>query len=254
MTIKNVIEERYIRRNATHPWGLAVSKELIRGYTHIHKFGANFDIGSATDPETIWTAGGLYPWSSLSTEQTLYCLSTSTSDTSTLTIEGLDDEYKVQTETITLTGTTAVSPTNKFLQVYRMAYNGGSSNVGTITARVTSASGTIVAQIDAGKSQTLMAVYTVPADHTAFLLCLDASVQKNKDAQIGFYQRPEGESFKIAHIAEVFERSYRYDFIIPIKFNEKTDLDFRAIEVASSATRVTANFDLILVDNNDLSS
>jgi len=225
---------------------LGVAAGHYDGLSYIHKFGANFDIDNNSEPETVWSAGGLYPWSSLATAQTLYCLSDSASDTSTLTIEGLDADYNSLTETVTLTGTTAVTTTNQFIRVFRMSYDGGDTNVGNITARVTSGSGTIVAQIDADLGQTLMCVYTIPAGYTAYLLCGDASVQKNKDAQIKFFVRQFGQSFKIAHMAEVFEGTYRYDFPIPMRLQEKTDLEVRADNVETNNTRVTANFDLIL--------
>jgi hypothetical protein len=227
-------------------FGLGLAKGQFDDVTSVHKFGANFDIDNTSEPETVWTAGGLYPWSSLATAQTLYCLSDSASDTSTLTIQGLDSDYNLLTEIVTLTGTTAVTTTNQFIRVFRMSYNGGASNVGTVTARVTSGSGTIVAQIDEEFSETLMCVYTIPAGYTGYLLCGDASVQKNKDVQIKFFVRQFGQSFKIAHMAEVFERTYRYDFPIPMKLPEKTDLEVRADNVESNNTRLTANFDLIL--------
>ena len=226
---------------------LEVAKGNVAGHSFIHKFGANFDIDTNSDPETIWSAGGLYPWSSLSSAQTLYVLSTDAGDTMDVEIQGLDADYELQTETVTLTGTTAVTTTNTFLRVFRMSAD--ANNDGDITARVTSASGTIVAQIDTDYAQTLMAVYTVPAGKTAYLTALDTSVQKNKDAQVRLFQRPTGEAFRIAHMAETFESSYRYDFTIPLKFPEKTDLEVRASEVESNNTRVTANFDLLLVDN-----
>ena len=226
---------------------LEVAKGNVTGHSFIHKFGANFDVDTGSDPETVWSAGGLYPWSSLSSAQTLYVLSTDSGDTMDVTIEGLDANYKVQTETVTLTGTTAVTTTNTFLRVFRMSAD--ANNDGDITARVTSASGTIVAQIDTDYAQTLMAVYTVPAGKTAYVTTLDTSVQKNKDAQVRLFQRPTGEAFRIAHIAETYESSYRYDFMMPLKFPEKTDLEIRASEVEANNTRVTANFDLLLVDN-----
>jgi len=227
-------------------FGLGVAKGQFDDISHIHKFGANFDVDNGSVPETVWSAGGLYPFSAFTTAQTLYCLSDDDSDTSTLTIEGLDSNYDLLTETITLTGASAVTTTNQFLRIYRMIYNGGSENAGTITARTVSDSGTIVAQIDEGLSQTLMCVYTVPRGYTAYLLVGDATVQKNKDAQIRFFVRPFGQSFRVAHMAELFESSYRYDFPVPIKLTEKTDLDVRISEVESNNTRVTANFDLIL--------
>ena len=248
---KGVIEERYIRRNTAEPFYLSVSKDLVAGHEVLHKFGANFDIDVNTDPETIWSGGGLYPWSALNTAQVLYAISTSTSDTDEMTIEGLDSDYNKITETVTVNGTTAVVTTNEFKRVYRMIYNHTADNAGTITLRTGSGTGTVVSQIDIGYSQTLMALYTVPAGYTAYLLQLGASVNKNKDVQIKMYQRELNRSFKILHLTEMFENTYSMNFPLPIKIEEKTDLEIRASEAETNNTRVTATFDLLLVKESN---
>jgi hypothetical protein len=224
---------------------LDVARGAISNSKIVHKFGANFDIDQATDPESVWTGSGLYPWSSLATAQTIYCLSTSASDTAVLTIEGLDANYDEQTETVTLTGASAVTTTNTFIRVFRMTYEDG-ANVGTITARTVSASGTVVAQIDIGYAQTLMAVYTVPAGHTGYLVALDSTIDSNKNAQLLMYHRLFGKPFRIAHVAET-SGHYRYDFHAPLRVPEKTDIDIRIDNVSGNDSRVTANFDIVLI-------
>ena len=224
---------------------LDVARGSISNSKIVHKFGANFDIDQITTPETVWTAGGLYPWSSLATAQTIYCISTSASDTAVLTIEGLDANYNEQIETVTLTGTTAVATSNTFIRVFRMTYEDG-ANVGTITARVTSGTGTVVAQIDIGYAQTLMAVYTVPAGHTAYMVTTDCTIDSRKDCQILMYHRLFGKPFRIAHVAEATGH-YRYDFYAPLRVPEKTDIDIRIDNVSGNDSRVTANFDLVLI-------
>jgi len=224
---------------------LDVARLVIPNSKIVHKFGANFDIDQATDPESVWTGGGLYPWASLATAQTIHCISTSASDTATLTLEGLDANYNEQTETVTLTGTSAVTTTNTFLRVFRMTYGDG-ANVGTITARVTSGTGTVVAQIDVAYAQTLMAVYTVPAGHTGYMVALDATIDSNKNCQIFMYHRLFGKPFRIAHIAESTGH-YRYDYHAPLRIPEKTDVDIRIDDVSGNDSRVTANFDIVLI-------
>jgi len=214
----------------------------------VHKFGRNNDIDTDSEPESVWSGGGLYPWASFDTDQTLYCLSTDAGDTSTLTIEGLDDDFGLLTETVTLNGTSAVTTTNTFRRVFRMFYNGGSENAGTITARVTSGTGTVVAQVDAGLAQTTMAVYTIPAGYTGFLLAGDITVNAFRDIQLQFFVRPFGAPFRIAHMAET-RGFYRYDFVAPSAIPEKSDLDVRITDVSLSNSRVTANFDLCLIKN-----
>lgn len=223
---------------------LDIARGSISNSKIVHKFGANFDIDQGTDPESVWTGGGVYPWASLSSAQTIYCLSTDAGDTTTLTIEGLDANYDEISETVTLTGTSAVTTTNTFLRVFRMTYD--ATNVGTITARTVSASGTIVAQIDAGYAQTLMAVYTVPAGFTAYLVALDATIDGTKTCQMLMYHRLFGKPFRIAHVAES-DGHYRYDFTAPLTVPEKTDIDIRINEVSGNDARVTANFDLVLI-------
>ena len=228
---------------------LAIAKGESNGYSAVHKFGANFDLDAGTVPETIWTNGGLYPWSALDNPQIIYVKSDDSNDTSQLEIIGLDEDWKEASEVVIMSGLTPVATTSTFRRVYRMIYNHTSSNEGVITAHAGSSGGTVVATIDVGYSQTLMCVYTVPAGYTAYLVSLGFTAQKNKDAQVRFYSRGQGESFKIKHIAEVYEAQYNYMFVVPLKFPEKSDLELRSADVESNNTRVTANFDLILVKN-----
>jgi len=224
---------------------LDVARGVIPNSKIIHKFGANFDIDQATDPESIWSGGGQYPWASLATAQTIYAISTSASDTSTMTIEGLDADYNEQTETVTLNGLTAVATTNTFIRVYRMTYD--AINVGTLQARVTSGTGTIVAQIEAGDAQTLMAVYTVPAGYSGYLVNFDVTIDSKKDCTVMLYCRKHnGLPFRISHMAET-SGHYRYDFTAPLRLTEKTDIDVQVDNVSANDSSVTANFDLILI-------
>jgi len=228
---------------------LAIAQGDVNYYSSVQKFGANFDIGINSDPESIWSAGGLYPWASLDASETLFVISTDTDDTDTVLLEGLDENYLPLTESVQMTGQTAVATVNQFKRIYRMEYNHGTINEGTVTARTVSGAGVVVAQIDPTLAQTLMAVYTVPAGFTAYLTNLDFSTNKGKDAQCRLYVREFGRSFRIKHLTEVYENSYRYDFTVPLRFPEKTDLDLIVHQVESAGTRVSCNFDLILVDN-----
>lgn len=217
----------------------------------VHKSGANFDVDVSTDPETIWTGGGLYPWSALTSAQTLYCKSADAGDTGTLFVNGLDSDYKEISESITLTGTTAVTTTKQYLRVSRLAYsNGSGGNAGAITAHTVSGTGTVVGHIDAGKGQSLSAIYTVPAGHTAYMMAGDFSVQKNKGAQVHMMVRLHGSSFRINHIGEVYESTYRYDFPVPLAIPQKSDIDILVAEVETNNTRVTSNFTMVLLEDN----
>ncbi|MEK9895203.1 MAG: hypothetical protein VW518_02080 [Burkholderiaceae bacterium] len=228
------------------PFGLTLS--MLRNdpqYSYIHKFGSNLAL--AGTPESVWSAGGLYPWSSLASAQTLYVLSTDGGDTGTLTIQGLDSNYDPLTETVTLTGVTAVTTTNQFLRVFRMEYS--ATNAGTITARVTNGTGTIVAQVDIGAAQTLMAVYTIPRQKTGFLMNYTASTGKGDDASVDLYIRdPAINGFRLKSQTKIYQSSFRQEFTVPLVLQEKSDIDFRATTTNANSDCII-NFDVVILSN-----
>ena len=229
--------------------GLSISKSEVPGYTFVHVTGYNPDIDSGT-PESIWSGGGLYPWFTWDQAYTLTVVSTSASDTGSVVVYGLDADYNQVQEEIDFNGLTSGTSTQEFIRVNNAVYkNGDGSNVGTVTV---SANGNVVAHIAIGFGQNLSGIYTVPAGKTAFIVSGDFSVQKGEDAQVRFFVREFGDSFRIAHIGESYQNTYRYDFNVPLPIPEKSDLDVRGSLVETNNTRVTTNFDLILIDNNKL--
>jgi len=128
-------------------YGLDIARAAERDYTFEHKFGSNPNLTAGN--QTIWTQGGMYPWAALDGDaQTLYIVSTSASDLDTIEIFGLDNNWELQTDTVTMTGQTAVATNVPFKRIYRMIYDHTAQNVGTITARTVSGAGTVVAHID----------------------------------------------------------------------------------------------------------
>lgn len=225
-----------------------VASGYIADHYLIHKFGANFDVDSITDPETIWTAGGLYPWASWSESgNTLYIASTDANDTATITLQGLDANFDLQHEVLQLAGDTVVTSAKQYRRLDRAFYNHGAPNQGTITARVDSAAGQIVTQIDANRGQTLQAYYTVPNGYCAYLYSIDFTVQKGEDAQVAMVTRQNGGGFRVHHIAEIYQNQYNYVFTFPQRYDEQTDIDMQIVEVETNNTRVSANFELLLV-------
>ena len=225
----------------------SIAQGQINGYSLVHVTGYNPDIDLATD-ETVWSSGGLYPWSLWNSARVVTVVSTSTSDTGSVVVSGLDANYNPVVEDINFNGTTSGTGSVQFKRVNSAVYkDSGANNVGTITL---TANSTTVGVIEADIGQTLNGIYTVPAGHTAYMLAGDFSVHKAKDAQIRFFIRPFGESFRVVHIGEAYQNTYRYDFVVPVKLTEKTDVDIRATLVETNNTPVATNFSMILVDNN----
>ena len=230
---------------------LNISRGLVKGTSYVHKFGAVPSMSTSTTG-TIWDVNDtLYPWSAWATAGTITIDRADAGDANKqVTVVGLDANYDPIEETITLTNATGNTSTNSFIRVFRaFVIDGGTVNVGLISIK---RNGTTVAAIVAGKGQTLMAVYTVPAHHTAYLLKGTCSAQAGADATGDMFVRYGGQTtFRVGHSFEVSGGGgqYMYDFATSIRIPEKSDIDVR-VATRSNNGRYTAAFDLILIKDN----
>jgi len=229
---------------------LNVSRGLVLGAEVIHRSGYNPQVDTNTDPETVWTYGGLYPWSLLANAEILSIASSNTADTMDVTVIGLDDDFLPLQATVTLNGTTPVTTGSvAFRRVNDFIVNTGAENVGQIIAYTQSTNTNVVAHIPAGEGQSQEAFYTIPAGKTGYLYCGDACLGTKSDGTIKFYVREPGNPFRITHIAEISGNSYRYDFPFPIRMSSGSDLEVRLDNASSNGIRVSANFDILIVDS-----
>jgi hypothetical protein len=225
----------------------SIAQSQLDGYSMVHVTGYNPDVDSGAD-ETVWSAGGLYPWSVWDSTRVVTVVSASNLDQGSVVVSGLDASYNAITEEINCAGTTPTTGSVQFKRVNSAVYkNGVANNAGAITL---TGNGNTIGTIEAGIGQTLNGIYTVPAGYTAYIVTGDFSVQKGEDSQVRFFVRPFGQSFRIVHIGEVYQGTYRYDYVVPVAMPEKTDLDVQAALVETNNTRVTTNFSMILVRNN----
>jgi hypothetical protein len=237
------------------PFYLAVQQGKVPGYTMVNKFGYNPSIGSLAF-ETIWETGGNYPWQS--TAVTVDVVSDNTNDdvagtgARTLRIQGLDGSYNFAEETVDMDGTTTVTTTQTFLRVFRMSVEtAGTSenNEGTITATYTGGSD-VAATITSGNGQTLMCLYTIPANYTGYLLSMNISSGKDQEMDFKFIQRDNS----------VTNGAFQTKQFLNVRGGQTTVI-FNAINIipqksdiyvsgkASSTSSSSASFDLLLVQD-----
>lgn len=233
--------------------------QLPPGFGQIHKFGA-VPAMSVNTEGTIWDENDtIYPWAVIDTNGVLTVTvtepnneaSTSTAlNGSTVEIQGLDSEYNLQVETVTISGSSATT-VNTFKRVFRAIF-AAASGFDPNTKRILIKSGvTTVAKILEGNGQTLMAIYTVPAGKTGYLMRLDVTAANTSTGEFKLFCREGGTgSFNLKHVAEVNGTggAYRLDYPIPQQLPEKTDIDARIITLANNG-RYTCTFDILLVDN-----
>ena len=236
-------------KGKTEEFALQLARGHIPNHYHVHKFGA-VPAMSQNATGTIWDVNDtVYPWSVWDTAGPVTILAVNASDNNKdLTLVGLDENFAEQTEDVTLSSSGTVTTTKSFIRLYRAyLHNGSLANVGDITAQKSS---TTVLRIKAGNSQTLMSVYTIPANKTGYIIHGTCTCQAGADATGGMYVRYGGnEAFRIGHSFEVSGTGGQYDYTfgIPLPIPEKSDIDVRA-SVSSNNARITAAFDIILID------
>ncbi len=250
------------RVGTSEPFELQVARGQIAYHHDLHKFGFNPDVDDSL--ETVWTEGGLYSY--LAAATVLKVSSSSTADDSagtgarTVQLFGLDANYDEINETVTLDGQTAVNTTKSYLRINRMivrSAGSGATNAGVIYA----GTGTVTAGVPANKyatiavgdGQSLMALWTVPAGYTLYVSQTDVTVattQNNKYATVSLVARPLGEVFQVKDRFVKAESQTTITYSFPLRFEEKTDIEYRCIGYSAGAYIViSAAIDGVYIKN-----
>lgn len=244
------------------PYELQVSRGLISGVSRVPIFGHNFDIDTATVPEDVWEAGGLYPFQT--SAQSLEILSDSPLDTAlgtgarTVKVTGLDTNWVQQSETVSLNGVGVVPLTQQYLRINdcRAATSGsGYANAGLITLRV-AGGGATQALIGVGDGRAMQAVYSVPAGHTLYLSSRELSLLKQSstgsvDVTINGRNLVNGEPWTVRNIVGLQNSASSISLkalpYIPVV--AKSDLRVTVVLATANGMSVTATFEALLFTN-----
>jgi len=252
----------------SEPFELQVARGQIPGHKPLFKFGNNTTVGDSL--ETIWAEGGLYSY--LTAATVLKVSSSSTDDTSagtgarTVQLYGLDGDYNEINELVTLNGQTPVNTTQSFLRIYRIVVRSagsGGANAGVIYAGTGAVTTGVPANVYAsvngitGSNQSLMALWTVPAGYTAYLVQYEVSngTTSNTPAvcKLIFAVRPHGEVFQSKDVKSLTTGMHIEEtFSLPIKIEEKSDIEVRAISSSASVSfDISAAFEIVYIKNED---
>ena len=206
-------------------------------------FGFNRNVG--TSYETVWDDGGdyVYPSSAVAMD----VVSSSASDTMQVLISGLDANYDQISETVTLTGTSAVTTSTSFFRINSAVILAG-SNAGDISI---SNGGTKYAFIGAEIGITQSSVYTVPAGHSIYLFRIDCT-SGTVNGQKYLYLRnvatnSAGRTLRVTEAT--FLESVSFDRQVPFRIGEKTDFHFEC-KSSSSTNEVSLFVEAILVQES----
>jgi len=228
-------------QNIDLPFGVPIQMGLVDNFSGIQKFGYNSSVGSSF--ETVWDGGGDYTFITSAGTATATSSDTSSDNGGTVKVFGLDSNYDLAEETLTIGGSAS---TTSFIRIFRalmLNANTGNANVGTITITVSS---TTIAQIQPTYGQTLMSVYTTPRNYRGYLLQLDVGSSKDLENEIRFISKEidNGNVWNTKAFITTRGGFVEKNYIVPIKFTEKTDLEL--IAKASATSSISAGFELVL--------
>lgn len=244
----------------TEPFGLQVARGQIPNHQSIQIFGYNPDVD--TTEEAVWPDGGTVPRPTVAS--VLKVSSTSASDTSagtgarTVFIGGVDGNYNVIGETITLNGQTEVNTTKSYLYVnefYVLTVGTGGHNIGTINA----GTGTVTAGVPAvlydliapTYNNRTTAHYCVPVGYTAYMVegIITTGQASGNSSVTGFLKQYGTDGIlRVGAVATLNNGSVQYDFDPAYRIPEKNCVEATAIGAAAN-NAVSAFFNLILVKN-----
>jgi len=247
------------RQGAYEPFELQVSRGQIQGHSIVTVSGYNSDVDTAW--EMITPIGDLsFPATALQ----MTVSSSSASDTAagtgarTVLISGLDANYDVITDTVTMNGQTAVTTTKSFLRINNMLVTTagtGLANAGTIyigsgvvTAGVPA---TIYNVIAVGYNNTTSSQYTVPAGYTGYLVVARIGLAQDTGTSLITARTRFVGTNGIAITGPLIVTNNNIStqpFPYPISIAEKTRIQGEAIGGAAN-NEASGFFEMVLIEN-----
>lgn len=238
-------------------WLLDAARGAIPGVNLRIKTGRNRTVETTTDPEDIWTGGGIYTgFPASGVAEALSIVSDSALDTGngtgarTIRFTGLDANWREAQQTVTLTGTTPVVTTTLWQRVNFMTVltaGSGGGNAGRISIKHATTTANVFVNADIGDNRSATAAWTIPADRTGWLAqVVGTSKTKLADIEMLVLTRPFGgvwmqlSNFTLTAEATNFVQNYTGGH----ELTPKTDIVIRAQSVTQSAD-VSASFSIV---------
>lgn len=231
----------------------------------VHKFGYNPDVDASTGPDEdiIGTGGSSYLPETATAAASINISSSDAEDDPVkadtnpgtgahqIMIEGLDADYREQSEVVTLNGTANVNPVNDYLRIHR-AYAQAVGTTGTNVGAITIADGTgTFATILAGFGETTRAMYTVPANYSAgWLLDFDATLadtQSQYAEGILQYRCNCNSAWRTFHVFNVTSDGYyEHQYRMPLKLEPLSDIRLRIFNAGADNLPIAGSFTIYL--------
>jgi len=219
----------------------------------VHKFGSNPNVPtdvSTTSPEAVWDGSTSYIFPpDIGTG--IQVKSSDSNDDQEIVIQGLDENFNSQSWTGDLNGSSDVNVAGTWSRVFRAFNNDNTVLEGNINIHASGDASTSYAQVLTGNNQTLMAIYTVPADCTGYLVQYSATAHHNSIFDLSYTlqlrSRLYGKVFRVQEVTSCTNhQGVSQELPFPLQLPPKTDIIFTVTDATSSNGSVNADFDIAL--------
>lgn len=236
-----------------------ISRDAILGKADdfIHKFGSNPDVSNVVSriaPESVWDGSTEYVFPPDSGTG-IQIKSSQTIDNQEFVVQGLDENFLEQNWTGNLNGQTEVNIDGTWSRIFR-AFNNDSTYIsGNINIHPSGDDSTSYAQVLVGNDQTMMAIYTIPANFTGYLTEYHMSASNpgsssSIDYTVQIKTREYGKIFRVQEITSVGNtHNVEQIFPFPNFLKPKTDIMICAVDANGGGGTLNADFDIALVAN-----
>jgi hypothetical protein len=238
--------------------GAAVTEADVLNAYLIDKSGATAQMGVTPETmTTVWGGSGLYPWTTFTGTGAKIYIKSVTNDAKvqgkSVTIEGLDSNYDILSETVTLHATdttTPVSTVNNFYRTNKMYLSGANTNSlphdYNIELRYGSSSGTLVGQMNAPWGRGQNCFYTVPRGYEGFVLSINGNSGKADEITSSLWFHPYGGSWTLQKSFKFISGMFDHNFRTPLRISEKSDVEIRAYALVESS-RIGTEFQMLVL-------
>jgi len=238
--------------------GKAVTEADVLNAYLIDKSGATETLGtSANTMSTVWGGTGLYPWNTFTGTGDKIYIKSVTNDPKvqgkSVTIEGLDSNYDILIETVTLhptDTTTPVSTVNNFYRTNKMYLTGNNTNNlphdYNIELRYGSSSGTLIGKMNAPWGRGQNCFYTVPRGYEGFILSINGNGGKMDEITSSLWFHPYGGTWTLQKSFKFISGTFDHNFRTPLRISEKSDVEIRAFALVESS-RIGTEFQMLVL-------
>jgi len=227
---------------------MQVERGKVPGVTGVNIQGFNAAHPAAW--RAAWELSNTQAWAYPTTD-TAMAFTSSSSETLTMVVTGLDSNYAIKTATVTFTASTTgvvTVGTNSFFRINRMQITSGTS-VGNISA---TNGGVTYSYIAAGTGISQSSTFTVPVGYTFYLNRVNAYTTNNGNQYCSyriFTQRfVSGVLTPQVVLTAPFQQTYSTMRVVPRAYVEKTDIQWQLFQTTSAPGSI--QLEGILVDNS----